>query len=370
MNTNVLKLRIPREINLFLEENPGSLAILDTEKLQILGRFNNIPFIINVGPEYPIKMPIVFLNNFQMFIHEWSYQNRIFNIIIETIRKIQIQPIIIALTYNLYISDSDERTFKSTDLHNNGHLYNCNDFNSNKFQFGSGFIYSILKNSRDVINIILPEIAIHECINHLLECPLIKELGCVYLVLKIYEEHLIKFFEAYIDQVCKDFSSLEIKQQFKTRIDSFTKQYDIIFSMKNRIDHLNMIITCYINIWLYHIIQNGVVTYELNQMIEQFIHTESSTDLHNISTSFINLTDLSIENFNSSLFLDNYTFVEMILRDKSKIVNKYIIDFLQIIKDFDNIPYNINITTVCEKFKNILLHPISSVISGSICDNF
>ena len=131
-----------------------------------------------------------------------------------------------------------------------------------------------------------------------------------------------------------------------------------------------MIITYYINIWLYNTIQNGVVTYELNQMIEQYIHTESSTDLYHISTSFINLTDLSIENFNSSLFLDNYTFVEMILRDKSKIVNKYIIDFLQIIKDFDNTPYNINITTICEKFKNILSHPISSVISGSICDNF
>jgi len=361
---------IYREIERFLHENPGSISILDTEKLQILGQFNNIPFIIHLGIDYPEKMPVFFINNFELFIVQQSLSEyMIFNIIIEKINKIQTQPIIVALTNNLYISESDERSFKPRDLHDNGHLYNCNDFNSKKFQFGSGFIYSILKYSKDVINIIIPETSIHEYVNQLLECPLIKELGCVYLVLKIYEEHLILLLENYIDQIYPNFSSLEIQQQFKIRIDSFKKKYDNIFSMTNRIDHLNMIITCYVNIWLYHIIQNGTVTYELDQMIEQFIHTSSSTDLYNISTSFINLGDLSIQNFNSKLFLDNYTFVEDLLRDTSKIVNKYIIDFLEILKDF-NIQYNTNINSLCSQFNNILGHPISHIISGSICDNF
>jgi hypothetical protein len=180
-------------------------------------------------------------------------------------------------------------------------------------------------------------------IDNLLGCELIKELGCVYLVLKIYEE-LFTYLHNYIEVAKKYIKSKTDVQQLTLMYVGFeTKHPQIKKDIDERLTLLNNILLSYINIWLYYTfnpINSAGISYNLNDVIENFIrHGDDGSVLHGLSSQFIILDSATnISNFNTRLFIDNYTFVEQVLRNKDGYIKSYVDDYLHIIKSFHNFP--------------------------------
>jgi len=413
---NVEKLR-------FLTANSGAQAeINDADNSQIKGILRNYHFIIQFPSNYPFYPPTIFINSIRFIIPSdtWSPQFKSFELLINIINTLEEQTIIIPDISGFETSGSD-RSFNSDDLHIKGYLYDCHNFTSKKYQFGSGFIYSIIQQFSQKYNLNFSRDTINNFVDRLLECPLIKELGCVYLVLKIYEEHLINPIEKYISEINQYLKSTEIKQQFKHKITEFKRENSLIVAgLADKTTTLNYILTIYINIWLYSIFTGVGISYDLNGIIETFIQTEShrhtETALYSWVKTFIIKGEKSIDEFNSELFRENYDYVTEIFRKKSPSLIKYIVDFLSIVKGFNNfsndmiitkdtegadIPYikiyNLSYRTLlfksetksdndifpvsivrietneiilCGTFSLLLKMPISTIIQGSICDNY
>ena len=329
---SVLIKRIRKEISSFLEKYPLAEAVFDESSNRVIGKYNNVPFQINLHTNFPLVGPIFFINKFQ-FTNEinWAPGMNLLDVIVDKINKIGEHSLFIPKTSGFYTS-SDERNFSSDDLHDNGNLYNCRNFDSKKYQFGSGFIYSLINVFKTNLQLHIPEENIHEYIDILLDAPLIKELSCVYLVFKIYEEKITLLDGQTIESLKGLIKSPDIKKQFHDRLSDFKKHYSDIFSISDRADLLNMVLTIYINIWLYSKIINGVETNNLDDIIQQYMAIKNSTELYTISEAF--LGDKSISKFNSHLFLDNYGFVEHILRDNSGKIEKFSYDWDQIFTEF------------------------------------
>jgi hypothetical protein len=395
--------RITMDIVDFLAKYHNTEATFDEQSNSVSGKYNNVSFQIRISTEYPVISPTFFINVFEFTNKiKWSSSMNPFDIIVEKITNLQQQTLTLPITHGFY-SSSNERNFSSDDLHFNGYLYDCKNFNSKKYQFGSGFIYSIITIFREKVQLNISEQNIHEYIDILLDSPLFKELGCVYLVLKIYEEHLIYPLNIYVETLLQFVKSSDVKKQFNDRLTDFKRHYNDIISLSDRDDLLNMVLTIYVNIWLYSKIINGVVSNRLVDIIEQYMAIENTSDLYSISSAYIG--GQSIQTFNSQLFLDNYNFVESMLRDNSGRVVYYIRDFFQIIKDFNNFSNDmINIDgrqieisrkpgyrtkpfqnsaniypnsllsletyewSLCQDFSKILGRPISTIIEGSICE--
>ena len=119
------------------------------------------------------------------------------------------------------------------------------------------------------------------------------------------------------------------------------KHSQIKKDIDERLTLLNNILLSYINIWLYYTfdpINRAGISYNLNNVIENFIrHGDDSSVLHGLSSQFIILdSTTNISNFNTRLFIDNYTFVEQVLRNNDGYIKSYTDDYLHIIKSFHN----------------------------------
>jgi len=324
--------QITKDIANFLAKYQNTEATFDELSNSVSGKYNNVPFQLSLTDFFPNESPIFFINGFQCTNEiNWDPQMNPLDFIVDKINEIGQHSISIPETRGFYIL-SDERKFSGEDLHQNGHLYNCNDFDSKKYQFGSGFIYSLINVFKKHVKLHITEKNIHEYIDILLDAPLIKELSCVYLVLKIYEEKLIYPINHTVETLMNYIKSSDIKKQFHDRISDFKKDYSDIFSLSDRDDLLNMILTIYINIWLYSKIINGVKPNNLDDIIQQYMAIDNMTALYTISQSY--LGDKSISKFNSQLFLDNYGFVERILRDNSVRIKNYWDDWNHIFTEF------------------------------------
>jgi len=324
--------RITKDITSFLEKYPSAEAVFDESSNRVIGKYNNIAFQINLHMRHPFTCPIFFINKFQFTNKiDWGPAMNTLDVVVDKIKNIGQLSLAIPQTRGFYTS-SDERNFSSDDLHDNGDLYDCHKFDSKKYQFGSGFIYSLINVFKTNAQLHITEENIHEYIDILLDAPLIKELSCVYLVLKIYEEKVINPILQKIKNLMEIIKSSDIKKQLYDRTSDFKTHYTDIFSISDRDDLLNMVLTIYINIWLYSKIINGVETNNLDEIIQQYMSIENTTDLYNISQAY--LGDKSISEFNSQLFLDNYGFVEHILRDDSGRIKNFRDNWANIYREF------------------------------------
>ena len=421
--TTILNKRFNTEVNIELMANPGFTDIriyfINTEKEQyhIICKYQNFNLKLIIPNKYPFMQPKIYINDFNIDIN-WSPVNRINTFISDIIKnkndKYSNQNIIIPRLGG-FLNDGTDLSFNSMDLHDNGHLYDCRNFENNKYQFGSGFIYSILNQyftdyffpiSKDMLNMF---------VSRLIDYPLIKEIGCVYLVLKIYEEQILLPIQNYFDTINKYLRSNDIKKQFNDFIIMFKKNNRIImYDLVERLDFLNHILTIYINIWLYTNfrfdigdIQFDDISYDLNGLIDSFLQIESNSDLYQWSMQFIG-KDKKISEFNEHLFLDNYNYVENNLRTSEPNLNNFFRDFLTHINQFGNfgndmldqtnkinnsigerhriskyIEINPNATTfpeslifiesseiyLCNKISNILKQHPSSIVPNSFCEN-
>lgn len=308
--------------------------------------FDHFNIKIIIPNNYPFKAPVIFINEekFEFSIQEWSPQKTINTvirgIITEKVDKYRKQFLFVPNVYG-FLMDETERSFNSNDLHELGHLYDCRNFENKKYQFGSGFIYSILNQYFKEYLFQIDKHRLDMFIDRLLEYPLIKEMGCVYLVLKIYEEKLIFPIENYVEKINMYLISNDVKQQFNMLIHEFKKNNKIIMlDLIERLDHLNHILTIYINIWAYANFdllnrEQKEISFDLNTIINTFLRNETETDLYQWSIQFIG-RDKIIADFNANIFLDNYNYVMNYLRIKNEHLTKCVLDFLSCIKQFNN----------------------------------
>jgi hypothetical protein len=411
MNTRIRRINIEKlDFSTIISDEQSEIN--DADNTQINGILHNYPF-------YP---PTIFINDIRFIIphNKWKAQFKSFDVLINIIHTLEEQSIIIPDIYGFETSGL-ERSFNSDDLHHQGYLYDCHNFTSKKYQFGSGFIYSIIHQFSQKYNLDFSIETINNFVDRLLECSLIKELGCLYLVLKIYEEFLINTIDKYISQINQYLKSTEIKEQLKQKIVEFKKENSfIVAGLDDKITNLNYILTIYVNIWLYSIFTGVGISYDLNGIIEKYIqtqsHSETETALYSWVKSFIIKGDKSIDDFNSELFQTNYDYVTQIFRKKSPSLIKIIVDFLIIVKSFNNFSNDMIITKdtdgadlpkiliyqlsyrtllfksetksdtntfpesivrietterdMCSAFLQLLEMPISTIIPGSICDNY
>ena len=417
----LLNKKLIYEIKNDLITNPNFTNIiiyLNSEKIEqyhINCKYLNFNLNFIFPKNYPFKPPIIFNNNFKIDI-EWGMTLRIFIMVSEIIDKMidkYTHKRIFVPGLGGFLNDRTNRSFKSGDLHDNGHLYNCANFDTHKYQFGSGFIYSILNQyfnayhysiSRDMLNIF---------VDNLIDYALIKEIGCVYLVLKIYEEQILSPIEDYFTEITKYLISNDQKQQFNHMKSEFKRTNSIIMeNLVERLNSLNHILTIYINIWLYtnfRLDNNEIalhdISFDLHGIIDTFLQTESNTDLYEWSMQFIG-KDKSIAQFNEQLFLDNYDYVLNNFRNNSPVLIRFITEFLVIIKTFNNFSNDMldqshkidylsesnrlseykqinptattfpsslirmeNIeTTICANLQRILGHNVSLLLPGCFCE--
>ena len=422
-HTTLLNKRLKTEVNTVLIADPNftdvRIYFINTQKEQyhIICKYRNFNLKLIIPMNYPFTQPKIFINNINIDIN-WSPVNRI-NIVISDIINNKndkyINQNIIIPRVGGFLDDGTDRSFNSMDLHDNGYLYDCRNFDRDKYQFGSGFIYSILNQyftdylftiSKDMLNMF---------VDRLIECPLIKEIGCVYLVLKIYEEQILLPIQNYFDTINKYLISIDIKKQFNDFIMTFKKNNRIImYELVERLDFLNHILTIYINIWLHKNFKfdNGDIlfddiSYNLNGVIDSFLQAESNTDLYQWSMQIIG-KDKKIDEFNEHLFLDNYNYVENNLRNSPPNLVHFFTDFLTSINQFNNFDNDIldqrnkinnsmgerhriskyteiypKATTfpesliyiesseirLCNKISDILRQHPSSIVSNSFCNN-
>ena len=296
---------------------------------------------------YPNHAPEIFINGFNFDIKKEFAPSMTIDIIITKIINTNIikskKQISFVPDLNGFFYAHTERGFNTDDLHGLGYLYDCHNFENKKYQFGSGFIYSILTQYFKEFMYNIPIETINMFIDRLIDYPLIKELGCVYLVLKIYEESFIIQIENYCDKINQYLISNDVKTQFNEAIREFKNNNRILMiELIDRLNHLNHILTFYINIWLYNnFIFNSEelplddISYDLNSIIDTFLRTESNSDLYNWSMQFIG-NDKSTAVFNSHLFLDNYNYIIDNLRNKNPYKIKCASDFLITVKKFNN----------------------------------
>jgi hypothetical protein len=347
----IIEKRLKYEINIELIANPAVNDVIiyfinnEKEKYHIICKYRDLNLKIIIPNKYPFEKPIILINNINIDIN-WDALHRINTVISNIINNINDkyinQNIIIPKTGGFF-QDGTKRSFNSMDLHDNGYLYDCRNFDRNKYQFGSGFIYSILNQyftdyffpiSKDMMNMF---------IDRLIEYPLIKEIGCVYLVLKIYEEQILLPIQNYFETINKYLKSNDIKKQFNDFIIMFKKNNRVImYELVERLDYLNHILTIYINIWLYtnFTFNNGEIqfdniSYEINELIDSFLQTENKTELYNWSMVIIG-KDKKIDEYNGHLFLDNYNYIENNLRNSPPILVNFFRDFLTSINQYDN----------------------------------
>jgi hypothetical protein len=399
------------EQNLAEQEN---FSEIELRKDEITCKYENLNIRVSIS-NFLFSEPIIFINNIQINLksYEWSPVINIYNLLLEIITRIKqnlAKQVIIFPKTSGFVKNGSVRHFNRENLHIRGYLYNCNNFANKKYQFGSGFIFSIINQFSLEFGIIFSEEMINKFIDRLLDCQLIKELGCVYLVLKIYEEILIISIQQYIDLINNILISNDVKKEFNRRIEEFKRNNAIIFSqLSDRTDHLNYILTIYINIWLYSIFNNEEISFDLNGILETFMQTEqNSTELYELSQSFIQKGGKSIVLYNKELFIENYGYVMSILRQKSPELIKYIIDFLTIIREFNNFSNdmlkndskkikienpkyrllqfknknNSNLfpallvkletmeETICSEFTSVLKKKVCELTPGSFCDNY
>ena len=332
--------QITNHISSFLEKYPRAEATFDESSKSIIGKYNTVAFQLSLTDFFPNECPIFFINGFQCTNEiNWGPQMNPLDFIVDKINEIGQHKVFLPGFTDFYTNSilgpkisSVERIFSGEDLHKNGHLYDCNNFDSKKYQFGSGFIYALINVFKNHVQLHITEKNINEYIDILLDAPLIKELSCVYLVLKIYEEKLILYINRTVEGLMDYIKSSDIKKQLHDRISDFQKHYSDILSLSHRDDLLSMVLAIYINIWLYSKIINGVESNNLDDIIQQYMAFDNMTDLYNISQAY--LGDKSISKFNSELFLDNYGFVERILRDNSGRIKNYWDDWNDIFTEF------------------------------------
>jgi hypothetical protein len=308
--------------------------------------FDHFNVKIIIPNNYPFKAPVIFINEekFEFSIQEWSPQKTINTvirgIITDKVDKYRKQFLFVPNVYG-FLMDETERSFNSNDLHEMGHLYECRNFENKKYQFGSGFIYSILNQYFKEYLFKIDKHRLDMFIDRLLEYPIIKEIGCVYLVLKIYEEKLIFPIENYVEKINMYLISNDVKQQFNMLIHEFKKNNKIIMlDLIERVDHLNHILTIYINIWAYANFnllnrEQNEISFDLNTIINTFLRNETKTDLYEWSIQFIG-RDKRIADFNAYIFEDNYDYIMNYLRIKNEHLTKCVLDFLSCIKQFNN----------------------------------
>ena len=117
----------------------------NNDEYHTIFKYKNINVKCIFSTEYPFRSPQIFINNLRNNINiKWSPVIRIFiklsEIIDSLIDKYTNKPIFVP-ELGGFFNDGTNRSFSSGDLHHSGHLYNCHNFDSNKYQFGSGFIY-------------------------------------------------------------------------------------------------------------------------------------------------------------------------------------------------------------------------------------
>ena len=330
------------EIRIFLINTNG------TDKYHMIFKYQKCNVKLIIPTDYPFKPPQIFINgfNFDFQKDEYSPLMNIYDIITKIINtkimKSKNQINFVPELDGFFYADTD-RGFNTDDLHGLGYLYDCHNFENKKYQFGSGFIYSILTQYFKEYMYNIPIETINIFVDRLIDYPLIKELGCVYLVLKIYEESFIIQIENYCDKINQYLISNDVKTQFNEAIREFKNNNRIIMiELTHRLDHLNHILTIYINIWLY---QNFIfdsqdlpfddISYDLNSIIDTFLRTESNSELYHWSMQFIG-NDKSIAEFNMHLFLDNYNYIINNLRNENPHKIKCATDFLITVKTFNN----------------------------------
>lgn len=353
----IMNKRIKMELkkDILLDPNINNLKIFFNRNKYTITYNRKGSHIIIIFPEnYPFSIPTVIINGTK-FILELNIQKYANALISEKLEKkaedYKKQHIFVPNVTGLMI-DGSTRSFDSPDLHIHGYSYDCRNFENKKYQFGSGFIYSILNQFFNHYYLPIPIDIFNSFIDRLLDYPLIKEIGCVYLVLKIYEEMIIDPFDKYINSILENLLSTDVKKLFKESIDSYKKNNSIIiYELVDRLDHLNHILTIYINIWLYtnfNIDNPGKsldeVSFDLNNIIDRYIKQNLDTELFLWSSQFIR-SDINIPEFNGSLFLDNYQYVMVNLRNNSETFIKYIRDLLIIIKNFNNLSNDMFDTT-------------------------
>jgi len=412
-NINTLLLEIITRIkqNLAEHRNFSKVKLLEDT---LICKYENLNIRVSI-PNFPFSKPIIFIKNIQIDedSYEWSPVINIYTLLLEIITRIKqnlAEQAVITPQTSGFVKNGSVRHFNRDNLHSRGYRYNCNNFANKKYQFGSGFIFSIINQFSVKLRIIFSEEMINNFIDRLLDCQFIKELGCVYLVLKIYEEFLIIDIQKYIELINNNLISNDVKQEFNRRIKEFKINNAIIFSqILERNDHLNYILTLYINIWLYNIFDNEEISFDLNKILETFMQTkQNSTALYELSQSFIQKGDKSMVEFNEELFRENYGYVMHILRQKSPELIKYIKDFLTIIREFNNFSNdmlkndskkikienpkyrllqfknknNDNLFPVllvqfesieeriCSEFTTVLKENVCKLIPGSFCDNY
>lgn len=348
LNVKRLKAELTKDL---IPPNYTNLSIYSTNTDGIKSytmylNFDHFNIKIIIPNNYPFKAPVIFINEekFEFSIQEWSPQKTINTvirgIITEKVDKYRKQFLFVPNVYG-FLMDETERSFNSNDLHELGHLYDCRNFENKKYQFGSGFIYSILNQYFKEYLFQIDKHRLDMFIDRLLEYPLIKEMGCVYLVLKIYEEKLIFPIENYVEKINMYLISNDVKQQFNMLIHEFKKNNKIIMlDLIERLDHLNHILTIYINIWAYANFdllnrEQKEISFDLNTIINTFLRNETETDLYQWSIQFIG-RDKIIADFNANIFLDNYNYVMNYLRIKNEHLTKCVLDFLSCIKQFNN----------------------------------
>jgi hypothetical protein len=329
------------EITNFKIKYPDVFVEYDSEKSEFTGIYEELNFKIVLPIDYPFHKPIIYINNINAnLLISWALQDNSLIIVSREINNIKIklqEQHIFTPTLEDFLSDRGARSFHSDNLHKLGYLYDCNNFENKKYQFGSGFIYSVIIQFIQHFNLTIDPEMIDNLVDRMLTCSLIKELGCVYLVLKIYEEHTTIKYESYIRNINMYLISDEVKLEFNKKINEFKKNNETITSeLSNRLDHLNHILTLYINIWMYNIFSYDLLSFDLNTIIDTFLQTENYSPLYEWSKQFIIKEDKSIEQFNNDLFLDNYNYVTHILRNNSPNLLKFMNEFFDVIRFFDN----------------------------------
>ena len=352
--TTKLSKRLNTEIN--MEIMPDSnfsdikIYIINNGIIQqyyIICKYQNFNLKIILEQNYPFIQPKIVINNINIDIDiQWSPVMRVNSLVSNIINnkkdKYINENIIIPGVGGLFY-DGTKRSFQTIDLHDNGYLYDCKNFENKKYQFGSGFVYSILNQYFTNYFFDIPKDMLNMFVDRIIEYPLIKEIGCVYIVLKIYEEQILLPIQNYFDNINQYLISDAIKTQFNDFIIQFKKKNRIfMYDLVERLDFLNHILTIYINIWLYTNfrfdkgdIQFDDISYDLNDLIDQFIQIKSNTDLYQWCIQFIGKEKI-IEEFNDHLFVDNYNYVEDNLRNGSPNLINFFRDLLSSIKQFNN----------------------------------
>lgn len=356
IETIIIK-RIKNELKIGLSiiPNISNLKIFQDRNIYtITYNIKESKFIIIFPQNYPFQKANVSINGIRLnFEHDLSkFISKIISENLEKKNEDYIKQHIFVPNVSGFLIEKSSRRFDSSDLHIHGYSYDCNNFENKKYQFGSGFIYSILTQFFNHYYIPISYDMLNSFIDQLLDYPFFKEIGCVYLVLKIYEEMIIYPFDTYINSIEENLLSIDVKTQFKESIGSFKKNNSIIiYQLVDRLDHLNHILTIYVNIWLYtnFNINNPIknideISFDINSIIDIFLKQETHTELFEWSSQFI-LKDTGIAEYNGSLFLNNYEYVMTNFRNNSEILIKYIRELLLTIKQFNNLSNDMFDTT-------------------------